>query len=170
MFHSRARGSASKGSAVYPGSFDPITNGHLDIIRRARELFGSVTIAVSNNSVKNPSFSLNERQSLIIRSLRERRLTQGVRVEVFDGLLTDYMRRRGASVVIRGLRFISDFESELQMALMNRRLNPAMDTVYLMPDEKHIYLSSSLVKEIARLGKNPKAFAPACVAKALMTL
>ena len=153
--------------AVYPGSFDPITNGHLDIVKRACELFGSVIIAISYNQGKKSTFTLNQRKVLIEKSLRELSLDKKARVETFHGSLTDFVRNKGAKVVIRGLRFISDFEYEFQMALMNRRLYSDMETVYLMPDEKHIYLSSSIVKEIAQLGKDPSEFVPACVAQAL---
>ncbi|MBI4669754.1 MAG: pantetheine-phosphate adenylyltransferase [Elusimicrobia bacterium] len=155
-------------TAVYPGSFDPITYGHLDIIRRAREIFGTIVVAISRNTAKTPMFSLEERKILIVQSLKEHSMTQDVHVETFSGLLADYLKQRGLTVVIRGLRFLSDFEYEFQMALMNRRLYPKMETVYLMPDEQHIYLSSSIVKEIAMNGKNPREFAPPCVTKALL--
>jgi pantetheine-phosphate adenylyltransferase len=134
--------------AVYPGSFDPPTNGHRDIISRATHLFPAVIVAVTDNSTKNPSFSVEERLSMLRESTRRLPVT----VESFSGLLVDYLDRKGASVIIRGLRAISDFEYEFQMALMNRRLNRRIETVFLMPDEAYTYLSSSMIKEIARLG------------------
>lgn len=152
--------------AVYPGTFDPVTYGHLDIAARAQNLFDRVIIAVSHNSAKHALFSVEERAHLLRQSLKELKM-KGIEVESFKGLLADYIKTKNASAVIRGLRFISDFEYELQMALTNRHLYPSMETVYLMPDEKHIYISSTIVKEIAGLGRIPSGFVPRCVAKAL---
>src|SRR5262249_28034084 len=125
--------------AVYPGSFDPITNGHLDIVDRARQLFDELIVAVSENPSKHPFFSLPERLQLIRQAIRP---FGHVRAESFRGLLTDYVKKKKAVAVIRGLRAVSDFEYEFQMALMNRRQNSRFETVFLMPDEKHTYLSS----------------------------
>jgi len=150
--------------AIYPGSFDPVTNGHLDVIERARKLFDEVIVAVAHNDEKQPLFSLKERLDL----LRE---TAGridkVRIAEFKGLLVEFARSEDAGAVIRGLRAVSDFEFEFQMALMNRQLDAAVETIFLMPKEEYTYLSSRIVKEIARLGGNVSSFVPACVAKAL---
>jgi len=131
--------------AIYPGSFDPVTNGHLDVIERARKLFDEVVVAVAHNDEKQPLFSLEERLDL----------------------LQETAGAQDAGAVIRGLRAVSDFEFEFQMALMNRNLNPKVETIFLMPKEEYTYLSSRIVKEIARLGGNVSSFVPACVAKAL---
>ncbi|MGA7275089.1 MAG: pantetheine-phosphate adenylyltransferase [Candidatus Udaeobacter sp.] len=150
--------------AIYPGSFDPVTNGHLDVIERARKLFDEVIVAVAHNDEKQPLFSLEERLDL----LRE---TAGkidhVQIAEFDGLLVEFARVEKAGAVIRGLRAVSDFEFEFQMALMNRKLDDSVETIFLMPKEEYTYLSSRLVKEIARLGGDVSSFVPVCVAKAL---
>jgi pantetheine-phosphate adenylyltransferase len=150
--------------AIYPGSFDPVTNGHLDVIERARKLFDEVIVAVAYNDEKQPLFSLEERLEL----LRE---TAGkidhVRIAEFNGLLVEFARAEDAGAVIRGLRAVSDFEFEFQMALMNRKLDAAVETIFLMPKEEYTYLSSRIVKEIARLGGDVSSFVPVCVAKAL---
>jgi pantetheine-phosphate adenylyltransferase len=141
--------------AVYPGSFDPIHNGHLDIIERCRPLFDEVVVAVLHNEGKQPLFSVEER----IEAIRE--MVDGdVRVESFSGLLVDFMDRVGARAVVRGLRAVSDFEYEFQMALMNRRLNPRVETVFMMPKEDYTYLSSRLVKEVFALGGNLTGLVP----------
>jgi pantetheine-phosphate adenylyltransferase len=135
--------------AIYPGSFDPVTNGHLDILLRGRELFDHLIVAVSKNPSKKIYFSLEERLLFLKKAVGNR---PGIVIEQFSGLLADYMKVKKASAVIRGLRAVSDFEYEFQMALMNRRQNKDFETVFLMPDEKYTYLSSSLVREISRLG------------------
>ncbi|HSU83961.1 MAG TPA: pantetheine-phosphate adenylyltransferase [Thermoanaerobaculia bacterium] len=145
----------SKRIAVYPGSFDPMHNGHLDIIERCRPLFDEVVVAVLRNEGKKPLFSVEER----IEAIREM-VGADVRVESFSGLLVDFMDRVGARAVVRGLRAVSDFEYELQMALMNRRLNPRVETVFMMPREDYIYLSSRLVKEVFSLGGNLTGLVP----------
>ncbi|MBV9999198.1 MAG: pantetheine-phosphate adenylyltransferase [Verrucomicrobia bacterium] len=151
--------------AIYPGSFDPITNGHLDVICRASRLFDELIVAVASNEQKKTSlFSFAERVDLIEQVCREAR---NVVVDHFDGLLVDFARRKEASAILRGLRAVSDFEFEFQMALMNRKMEPGVETVFLMPREEYTYLSSSLIKEIARLGGSVDAFVPSCVAKAL---
>ena len=150
--------------AIYPGSFDPFTNGHLDIIQRAIKLFDKVIITIARNSSKNPMFDENERLSLIKASVKGHR---NVEVELFDGLLVEYAREKKATAIVRGLRAISDFEYELQMALMNRKLNGQFETVFLMPNEKYTYLNSSIVREIARLGGDVSDFVPPLVNKAL---
>jgi pantetheine-phosphate adenylyltransferase len=150
--------------AIYPGSFDPVTNGHLDVIERARKLFDEVVVAVAHNDEKQPLFSLEHRLDL----LRETAGKIGnVRIAEFEGLLVEFARKEHAGAVVRGLRAISDFEFEFQMALMNRKLDPAVETIFLMPKEEYSYLSSRIVKEIARLGGDVSGFVPACVAKAL---
>jgi pantetheine-phosphate adenylyltransferase len=146
--------------AVYPGSFDPITNGHLDIIARASRLFDRIIVAVSKNPSKTPTFTFPERTRMITMTLKKLRLGKSVSVDYFEGLLVSYCRRVRACAVVRGLRAVSDFEYEFQMALMNRRLAKDVETVFLMPDERYVYLSSSLVKEVARLGGDLKAFVP----------
>jgi pantetheine-phosphate adenylyltransferase len=141
--------------AVYPGSFDPIHNGHLDIIERCRPLFDEVVVAVLRNEGKQPLFSVEERMESI-RGL----VGPDIRVESFSGLLVHFMDRVGARAVIRGLRAVSDFEYEFQMALMNRRLNPRVETVFLMPKEDYTYLSSRLVKEVFSLGGDLTGLVP----------
>lgn len=146
--------------AIYPGSFDPLTVGHLDIIQRACSLFDTVIVAVAFNEAKNALFSVQERIDIIQQSLHE---TPGVVVKRLDGLLVDFARQENAFVVIRGLRAISDFEFEFQMALMNRKLEPRLETIFLTPKEDYTYLSSRIVKEVARLGGDVEPFVPAGV-------
>jgi len=150
--------------AIYPGSFDPVTNGHLDVIERARKLFEEVIVAVAQNDEKQALFSLQDRLDL----LRE---TAGkinkVRIAQFDGLLVEFAVAQKASAVIRGLRAVSDFEFEFQMALMNRKLETNVETIFLMPKEEYTYLSSRIIKEIARLGGDVSSFVPPVVGKAL---
>ena len=143
--------------AIYPGSFDPVTNGHLDIVHRGRQLFDRVIVAVSRNAQKSAYFSMEERLDFLRTALKGQ---SGVEVAAFSGLLADYVKERRASAVIRGLRAVSDFEYEFQMALMNRRQNTRFETVFLMPDERYTYLSSSLVREISRHGGNVRGLVP----------
>jgi pantetheine-phosphate adenylyltransferase len=156
--------SAAMRRAIYPGSFDPVTNGHLDVVERARKLFDEVIVAVANNDGKQPLFSLDERLDFLKQTLGK---LDNVRIAHFNGLLVDFAREQQASAVIRGLRAISDFEFEFQMALMNRKLEAAVETIFLMPKEEYTYLSSRIVKEIARLGGDVSKFVAAPVAKAL---
>ncbi|MDP8238464.1 MAG: pantetheine-phosphate adenylyltransferase [Candidatus Hatepunaea meridiana] len=143
--------------AIYPGTFDPITNGHIDIIQRAAPLFDKVIVTLALNSDKNPLFSIEERIEMIKRSTSD---MSHVEVAQFSGLVVDFAARKGASVIIRGLRAVSDFEFEFQMALMNRKQRPEIDTVYLMPDARYTYLSSSIVKEVAQHGGRIERFVP----------
>jgi len=149
---------------VYPGSFDPITYGHIDVIERSLTFLDKIIIAVANNSRKSFIFSLEERMNLI-KSVFEGR--KEVEVDKFDGLLVDYLKNKKVYLIIRGLRAVSDFEYEFQMALTNRKLNPEIDTIFLMPGEEFFYISSSLVKEIANLGGSIEKFVPFVVEKAL---
>ena len=146
--------------AIYPGSFDPVTNGHLDVIERARKLFDTVVIAVAHNDQKQAFFSLEERLDFL------RKVTaslKGVKVAPLDGLLVEFALQQNAHAVVRGLRAVSDFEFEFQMALMNRKLEAEVETIFLMPKEEYTYLSSRIVKEIARLGGDVRKFVPPCV-------
>jgi pantetheine-phosphate adenylyltransferase len=145
---------------IYPGTFDPITNGHLDIIERAMTLFDVVTIGVTTNPAKNPLFTVDERMAMI------RQVTQDyktVQVDSFSGLLVDYAKRLDACAIIRGLRAISDFEYEFQMALVNRKISDGIVTVFLMPNEKYTYLNSTIVKELAMFGGDISRFVPPLV-------
>ena len=150
--------------AIYPGSFDPVTNGHLDVIERARKLFDEVVVAVANNDEKQPLFSLEQRLDFLRETAGQ---IENVRIAKFSGLLVEFARAENAGAVIRGLRAVSDFEFEFQMALMNRNLNPEVETIFLMPKEEYTYLSSRIVKEIAKLRGNVSTFVPGCVTKAL---
>jgi pantetheine-phosphate adenylyltransferase len=143
--------------ALYPGTFDPITNGHVDLVKRAAKLFDRVVVAVAAGVHKAPFLSLEQRHELAQASLGD---IEGVEVVTFDGLLVEEFTKRNVDVVIRGLRAVSDFEYELMIALMNRKLNPEFETVFLMPSEQYIYLHSSLVKEIYRLGGDVSCLVP----------
>jgi pantetheine-phosphate adenylyltransferase len=161
--------------AIYPGSFDPVTNGHLDVIERARKLFDEVIVAVAHNDEKQALFSLEERLELLKTSIgkidppsQSYGAAGNVRIAQFDGLLVEFAAAQNASAVVRGLRAVSDFEFEFQMALMNRKLNRDVETIFLMPKEEYTYLSSRIIKEIARLGGNVSDFVPPAVAKALV--
>jgi len=150
--------------AVYPGSFDPVTYGHIDLIKRALKMFDKVVVAVANNSSKENLFSLEERLELIKKATSK---LKNIEVDSFDGLVVDYVRKKGSCVILRGLRMISDFEYEFQMALTNRRLCNNTETIFLMPNEAYSYLSSKLIKEAASLGADVRPFVPNFVAKAL---
>jgi pantetheine-phosphate adenylyltransferase len=143
--------------AVYPGSFDPLTNGHVDIITRGARLFDRIIVAVLINAEKSPLFSLDERVEIARGVFKG---VANVEVDMFDGLLVDYVERRGAQVIVRGLRAVSDFEFEFQMALMNQRLNGKIDTVFMMPAEQYTYTSSRLIKEVFRLGGRVHGLVP----------
>lgn len=144
-------------TAVYPGTFDPITNGHIDIIERALNIFDKVIIAISVDSAKNPLFTVDERIKMISEAVKD---IQRIEIDSFSGLLVDYAKKTNAIAVIRGLRAVSDFEYEFQMALMNRRLNENIETVFLMPNEKFTYLNSSIVREVVSLGGDISDFVP----------
>ena len=151
-------------TVIYPGSFDPLTNGHLDIIHRAVKLFDHVVVAVAASESKGPLFSMTERLELVAQSIKH---VANVSAEMFDGLLVEYVERRGGQAVIRGLRAVSDFEFEFQLALMNRKLNERVETIFMMPKDTYTFLSSRIVKEIARLGGDVSAFVPPHVQAAL---
>lgn len=142
---------------IYPGSFDPLTNGHLDVIQRAEKLFDKVIVAIATNDSKNPMFSMDERCRLVSESIKG---MEGVSVDRFEGLLIDYAMEQGAQAIIRGLRAISDFEFEFQLALMNRHLNSSIETIFMMPKDKYTFLSSRMVKEVSRLGGDIRGFVP----------
>ena len=150
---------------IYPGTFDPITLGHIDVVGRAVQLFDEVVLAIAADSTKRPLFTLEERQTMATEALA--RFGPKVRVTAFHGLLIDYVLKENSRAILRGLRAISDFEFEFQMALMNRKLNDSIETLFLMPRGAYTYLSSSIIKEIGRLGGDVTAFVPAPVVKAL---
>lgn len=152
--------------AVYPGTFDPITNGHIDILVRSLDLFDHVIVAIATNPRKAPLFTVEERQEFISEALHED-LRDRVSTDAFHGLLIDYCRDRGAACIVRGLRALADFEYEFQFAHMNRRLAPELDTVFLMTDERNFYVSSSLVKEVAELRGDVSGLVPGKVQLAL---
>ncbi|MGH9162278.1 MAG: pantetheine-phosphate adenylyltransferase [Vicinamibacteraceae bacterium] len=162
---SGGRDAASGQLAICPGSFDPLTNGHVDIIRRAARLFDRVVIAVLNHSEKSPLFSVEQRLAMAREVFQDQ---PEVEVDAFEGLLVEYARRRRAEVVVRGLRAVSDFEYEMRMAHMNRQLEPSLETVFMMPSTAHSYLSSRLIKEIHRLGGDVSPFVPPAVQKHLL--
>jgi pantetheine-phosphate adenylyltransferase len=151
--------------AVYPGTFDPITNGHIDVLKRALGIFHHVIVTIAPNIRKNPLFSTDERMAFIRDALPE--YAGRLEFAVFEGLLVEFCRSRNASVIVRGLRALADFEYEFQFAHMNRRLAPGVDTVFFMTDERNHYVSSSLVKEVASLGGDVTGLVPAAVVAAL---
>jgi pantetheine-phosphate adenylyltransferase len=151
-------------TAIYPGSFDPVTNGHLDVIGRAKAIFDRVIVGIATNVNKAGLFTAEERATLLRSVLGD---DPRLEIDIFSGLLVDYARRRGANVIVRGLRAVADFEYEFQLALMNRRLLPEVDTVFLMTDERNFYVSSSLVKEVSIHGGDVSGFVPAAVRAAL---
>ena len=155
-------GSPRKGRniAIYPGSFDPITNGHLDLIERGSKLFDRLVVSILSNDTKRPLFSVEERMEMLSEVVER---FPNVEVDCFDGLLVDYASRKGATVILRGIRAISDYEFELQMALMNRRLMPSIETIFMMSGEAYSYISSRLVKEVFGLGGNISGLVPPSV-------
>jgi pantetheine-phosphate adenylyltransferase len=150
--------------AIYPGSFDPVTNGHLDLIERGEKMFDLLIVAVLQNAEKQPLFSVKERVEMLGEVTRQ---WSDVEVDVFDGLLVDYARKKGAGVILRGIRAVSDYEYELQMALMNRKLEPRLETVFMLPGVSYSFLSSKLVREIAQLGAPLKGLVPPIVEERL---
>jgi len=154
-----------KYQVVYPGSFDPITYGHIDIIKRAAGIFDEVIVAVAHNVEKEPFFSVKERVAMLKKATAH---IKNVRIDDFKGLVVDYVKKRNIKVIIRGLRMISDFEYEFQMALTNRKFNDSIETIFMMPNESYSYVSSKLIKEAATLGANLKDFVPSFVEKELL--
>jgi pantetheine-phosphate adenylyltransferase len=152
--------------AVYPGSFDPPTNGHVDIISRGARLFDRIIVAILVNAEKQPLFSMGERVEILRHVFRDQ---ANVEVDTFDGLLVEYLERRRAQVIVRGLRAVSDFEFEFQMALMNQRLSPQIETVFMMPAEQYTYISSRLIKEVFSLGGRVEGLVPELVEERLRT-
>ena len=150
---------------IYPGTFDPITNGHVDLVGRALQLFDEVVLAIAADSTKKPLFALEERKAMAEQALAS--FGAKVRVTAFNGLLIDFVRKENSRAILRGLRAISDFEFEFQMALMNRKLNDSIETLFLMPRGAYTYLSSTIIKEIGRLGGDLSSFVPKGVAEAL---
>jgi pantetheine-phosphate adenylyltransferase len=153
--------------AIYPGSFDPITNGHLDVAERALRLFDEVVIAVALNEAKHPFFSMEERVAMVKASTEKIQGKERLKVTYFNNLLVNYAHELGAVAIVRGLRAVSDFEFEFQLALMNRKLNSEIETIFLMPKDNYTYLSSRIVKEISRLGGSIEGFVPENVQQAL---
>lgn len=152
-------------TAIYPGSFDPLTNGHLDVIERAAKLFDRVVVAVAKNESKHPLFSMDERLSLVRQAIKHLPTAEA---DTFEGLLVDYVTRRNAQAIVRGLRAVSDFEFEFQLALMNRKLNEKIETIFMMPKDTYTFISSRIVKEIAHLGGDIHTFVPPHVRSALV--
>ena len=151
-------------AAVYAGTFDPVTYGHIDLVQRGRRVFDKLILAVAESGEKNPLFTLEERVEILKEAAKD---MSGVEVDSFSGLLVDYMRSRGVRVVLRGLRAVSDFEYEFQIALTNRKLNEEVETIFMMPKEEYSYISSRILKEIVRLGGDVKDFVPPFVQKKL---
>lgn len=160
--------SDNKKIAIYPGSFDPFTNGHIDLVERATRIFDLVIVTVAVNSKKETLFTGSEREKLIREAIAKKTWSKAVEIEQFTGLLIDFAEEKNATVLLRGVRQISDFEYEFQMALTNRRLSPNLDTLFLMPDENHAITSSSIVKEVARWGGNISSFVPPNIHKAIL--
>ena len=153
-----------KSRAVYPGTFDPVTYGHIDLIKRARKIFDEVVVAVAHNPGKGPVFTIEERMALLKQATRA---MSGVRIDHFDSLVVDYVKRSGCRVMIRGVRMLSDFEYEFQMALTNRKFSENVETIFMMPSESYAYVSARLIKEAGALGADLSAFVPPYVAQAL---
>jgi len=152
-------------TAIYPGSFDPLTNGHLDVVQRAAKLFDRVIVAVAQNEGKQPLFALAERRALVAQAVKH---LPNVTADTFDGLLVEYVAGKKAQVIVRGLRAVSDFEFEFQLALMNRKLDENIETIFMTPKDTYTFLSSRIVKEIARLGGDVSPFVPAQIQTALL--
>ncbi len=162
--HRSNRGTLKKGLAIYPGSFDPPTNGHLDLIQRGSKIFDELVVAILRNSEKVPMFSVAERREMLLELTAD---LSNVRIDMFDGLMVEYAKSMDAMCVLRGIRAISDYEYELQMALMNRKLEPTLETVFMMPADKYSYVSSRLVREVAQAGGPVRGLVPEVVEQKL---
>lgn len=156
-----------KNAAIYPGSFDPFTNGHLDILERAAQMFDRIVVTIAVNNQKKGVFTGDEREALIYEAIRDREWAHKIEITQFTGLLIDFARKQGIHLLLRGVRQISDFEYEFRMALTNRRLAPEIDTIFLMPDEQLTFISATIVREVAAWGGDLSSFVPDHVAEAL---
>lgn len=152
-----------KSNAVYPGSFDPLTNGHLDIIKRSLKIFDHITVLLAKNSLKSNIFTLEERKDFIVRVIKSEKLENYVTIDIFEGLLVDYCKSRNLNIIIRGLRPLVDFDYEFEMAMINREMNSNIETVFILTDQKYFYLRSSIIKDLAKLNGNIKEKIPLCI-------
>ena len=152
---------------IYPGTFDPLTFGHIDLIKRSLKIVDKLIIGLADNNNKKPLLSINDRKSIVQKDLKQFANNDQISIKVINGLLTDFAKLNNVTCIIRGLRAVSDFENEFQMSLMNKNLDHNIDTIFLMPDEKYTYISSSIVKEVASLGGDIKDYVPSSVLKAL---
>ena len=152
-----------KSEAVYPGTFDPLTNGHLDIIKRSLKIFDHITVLLARNSIKKTLFTLEERKDFIVKAIKSEKLEDFITIDFFDGLLVDYCKARNINIIIRGLRPLVDFEYEFEMAMANREMNNNIETVFILTDQKYFYLRSSMIKDLAKLNANIKEKLPSCI-------
>lgn len=152
-----------KSTAVYPGTFDPLTNGHLDIIKRSLKIFDHITVLLAKNSLKKTLFTFEERKNFIVKAIKSEKIENSITIDFFDGLLVDYCKSRNINLIIRGLRPLVDFEYEFEMAMTNREMNNNIETVFILTDQKYFYLRSSIIKDLAKLNGDVKNKIPACI-------